>query len=134
MIVRLQFVAPQPALPRCDFCHAVAALLTPYPCQPFTLLFIRRGDALVIRVVDGIVTRYQAALGDGEVYAFCSLGGWAACPACARLIDAGDAPALGRRMRDGQAGDGLPSAHRRAVECQIVATLHGFWRHRPCVN
>lgn len=134
MSLPLQITVSHPPTPRCDFCHVVGTPLTPYPCRPFTLLFIRRGHTLVIRVVDGIVTRHQAAPGDGEVYAFCSLGGWAACAPCAQLIDADDAPALGQRMLACLADDALPPAHRTAIEGQIVATLRGFWRHRPCVN
>jgi hypothetical protein len=88
----------------------------------------------VIEEVGGVVTQYRAAPGDSEVYAFCSVDGWAACEACAALIDAGDAPALGRRMLARQAGDALPSAHRAAIARQIVAILRGFWRLRPCVN
>jgi hypothetical protein len=119
---------------RCDFCHAAGEPLAGYACRPFTLLFIERGRALLIKEVGGIVTRYQAAPGDGAVYAFCSVGGWAACGACAALIDAGDAPALGRRMLARQAGPGLPPAHRQGIERQVIATLRGFWRHRPCPN
>jgi hypothetical protein len=28
----------------------------------------------------------------------------------------------------------LPPAHRTAVRRQVLATLRGFWRHRPCLN
>jgi hypothetical protein len=119
---------------RCDFCHAAGPALTAYACGAFTLLFIERGRALLIAEVGGIVTRYRAAPGDGAVHAFCSVGVWAACPACAALIDAGDAPGLGRRMLARLAGPGLPRAHRRAIERQILATVRGFWRHRPCPN
>jgi hypothetical protein len=119
---------------RCDLCHAAGLALTTYACGAFTLLFIARGRALLIEDVGGGVTRHQAAPGDGAVAAFCSGGGWAACPACAALIDAGDAPGLGRRMLARQVGPSLPSGHRRAIERQILATLRGFWRHRPCPN
>ncbi|MCC6629297.1 MAG: hypothetical protein IT340_18070 [Chloroflexi bacterium] len=118
----------------CDFCHAAGEPLVGYACHPFTLLFIARGRTLLIKEIGGIVTRYQVAPGDGLVHAFCSVGGWAACPVCARLIDAGNAPVLARRMFAYQAGSGLPPVHREAIERQIVATLRGFWRHRPCPN
>jgi hypothetical protein len=118
----------------CDFCHAAGLPLTAYACDTFTVLFVRRGPAVVVEVVGGVVTRYRPAPGDGEVLAFCSLGGWAACAGCAALIDAGDAPALGRRMLARLAADGLPAALRGVAERQVLAALRGFWAHRACPN
>jgi hypothetical protein len=112
----------------------VGVPLTAYPCRPFTVVFIRRGEVLLIRVVTGIATGEQGAPGDGELIAFCSPDGWAACAPCAGLIDAGDVHALGQRMLACLAGADLPPMHRTVIEGQIIATLRGFWRHRPCVN
>ena len=89
---------------------------------------------MIVEVVGGVVTRYRPAPGDGAVLAFASPDGWAACAGCAALIDAGDAPALGRRMLDRLAADGLPAALRPVVERQILAALRGFWAHRACPN
>jgi hypothetical protein len=118
----------------CDFCHASGRALRAYACHPFTILIIQRGGILRCEVVSGIATTYRTAPGDGAVRAFVSLGGWAACDACAALIDAGDLPGLGRRMLACLAGADLPPAHRTAVTRQVLATLRGFWRHRACRN
>ena len=134
MPLRFQFAAPHPPTPHCDFCHAAGEPLAACPCRPFTLLFVRRGDALLVRLVGGVATRHRPEPGEGEVAAFCSLGGWAACPACAARIDAGDAPGLARRMLERQADRALPPAHRAAIARQVEVTVRGFWSHRPPLN
>jgi hypothetical protein len=118
----------------CDFCHTTGRALRAYACHPFTILVIQSGDTLRCAVVGSIATTYRPAPGDGAARAVVSLGGWAACDACAAVIDAGDRPGLGRRMVACLAGDDLPPAHRIAAERQVQAALGGFRRHRPCTN
>ncbi len=119
---------------RCDFCHAASQPLTAYPCHSFTILYIQRGDTLLVREVSGIVTSYQVEPGDDRVYIFVSVGSWAACTTCAALIDAGALDALRQRMVTCLAADGITPAHYPAVERQVLAALAGFWRHRLGLN
>ena len=126
--------APRSEPLRCDFCHAAGPPLTPYPCRPFTLLFILRGDTLLIREYPGAHHPIQPDAAAGRTYAFTSLDGWAACPVCAELIDAGALGALEQRMLTCLNVDSSMPAERAVQTQHVQAILHGFWRHRTSLN
>ena len=126
----------------CDFCNAptVGRDRTLFACADFERRFIGRGEALITEVCS---CHTPVAVEPGDtVRTQRVVGGWLACPRCAKAIRANDRARLARIAAasphmappDGPTGfveSRHPQTRHTASWREYCAALHlGFWLHR----